>query len=79
MSTGPEERMWSRPSPKLSPGQLHMFYEDKLFFNGLLKVTKRVKFNNCNYSILRELISRVFSCNLKIFWDIISHNCPGTL
>ena len=31
------------------------------------------------YSILRELISRVFSCNLKIFWDIISHNCFGTL
>ena len=21
----------------------------------------------------------VFSCNLKIFRDIISHNCPGTL
>ena len=34
---------------------------------------------NCICSILREFISRVFSCNLKIFWDIISHNCPGTL
>ena len=34
---------------------------------------------NCICSILREFISRVFSCNLKIFWDIIFYSCPGTL
>ena len=40
---------------------------------------KPLAIENFVYSILRELISRVFSCNLKIFRDIISHNCPGTL
>ena len=61
-----------------------LFAENRFFLNRvkhrvIKKYIKSIASSLFFYSILRELISRVFSCNLKIFWDIISHNCPGTL